>query len=108
VNTPLRPLLCKLKLPHPYFKKCGNLCCIFYNAPRKFVEIIKTFQAKEDVAHDVVKYIADLAKIDNDWFRYVLQQLPFCPSDAEVESLMPFNIDRGLLLQFVAPKLICK
>ncbi|CAN5142104.1 IS66-like element ISPsy5 family transposase [soil metagenome] len=32
-----------------------------------------------------------------DWFRYVLQQLPLCQSDAEVESLMPFNINRSLL-----------
>ena len=32
-----------------------------------------------------------------DWFRYVLQQLPLCQSDDEVESLMPFNIDRKLM-----------
>jgi transposase len=32
-----------------------------------------------------------------DWFRYVLQQLPLCQSDAEVEALMPFNIDRKLI-----------
>jgi len=184
-----------------------------YHVRRKFVEIIKTFQAKEGVAHDVVKYIAKLAKIEEeikklnyterfdiriekakpvldelhayliavyprvlpksplgqavsytlnqwpklitylsdgrlennnnrseraikpfvigrkgwmfsdsvagaeagaiifslvetckyhevepyDWFRYALQQLPLCQSDAEVESLMPFNIDKALL-----------
>ena len=32
-----------------------------------------------------------------DWFRYVMQKLPLCQSDAEVEALMPFNIDRGLI-----------
>ena len=32
-----------------------------------------------------------------DWFRYVLQKLPLCQSDAEVEALMPFNIDRKLI-----------
>ena len=34
-----------------------------------------------------------------DWFRYVLQQLPLCQSDAEIERLMPFNIDRELLVR---------
>jgi len=32
-----------------------------------------------------------------DWFRYVLQQLPLCQSDPEIEALMPFNIDRQLI-----------
>jgi len=32
-----------------------------------------------------------------DWFRYVLQQLPLCQSDAEIKALMPFNIDRQLM-----------
>ena len=32
-----------------------------------------------------------------DWFRYVLQQLPLCESDEEIEALMPFNIDRELI-----------
>jgi hypothetical protein len=38
--------------------------------------------------HDIEAY---------DWFRYSLQQLPLCQSDAEVEALLPFNIDRGLI-----------
>ena len=33
-----------------------------------------------------------------DWFRYVLQQMPLCKSDAEIEALLPFNIDQSLLL----------
>ena len=32
-----------------------------------------------------------------DWFRYVLQQIPLCCSDNEIEALLPFNIDRALL-----------
>ena len=32
-----------------------------------------------------------------DWFRYALQQIPLCQSDAEIEALLPFNVDRGLL-----------
>lgn len=32
-----------------------------------------------------------------DWFRYVLQQLPLCHSDAEIQALMPFNINRQLI-----------
>jgi transposase len=31
------------------------------------------------------------------WFRYVLQQMPLCKTDAEIEALMPFNVDRSLL-----------
>jgi transposase len=31
------------------------------------------------------------------WFRYVLQQIPLCKTDAEIEALLPFNIDRSLL-----------
>jgi transposase len=34
-----------------------------------------------------------------DWFRYVLQKLPLCQSDAEVEELMPFNLDRSLIVR---------
>lgn len=40
--------------------------------------------------HDVEPY---------DWFRYVLQQMPLCKSDDEIEALLPFNIDRNLLLK---------
>jgi transposase len=36
-----------------------------------------------------------------DWFRYVLQQLPLCQSDAEVEALMSFNINSELLTRQV-------
>ncbi len=32
-----------------------------------------------------------------DWFRYVLQQIPLCQSESEIEDLLPFNIDRTLL-----------
>jgi transposase len=32
-----------------------------------------------------------------DWFRYVLQQIPLCKSNDEIEALLPFNIDRALL-----------
>lgn len=32
-----------------------------------------------------------------DWFRYVLQQLPLCQSNSEIEALLPFNIDRTFL-----------
>lgn len=38
--------------------------------------------------HDIEAY---------DWFRYVLQQIPLCRTDDEVEALLPFNIDKGLL-----------
>jgi transposase len=38
--------------------------------------------------HDIEAY---------DWLRYVLQQIPLCQSDAEIEALLPFNIDRTLL-----------
>ena len=38
--------------------------------------------------HDIEAY---------DWFRYVLQHIPLCKSDDEIEALMPFNIDRALL-----------
>lgn len=34
-----------------------------------------------------------------DWFRYVLQQLPLCKSDDEIKQLLPFNIDRALLMR---------
>jgi transposase len=32
-----------------------------------------------------------------DWFRYVLQKIPLCKSDDEIEPLLPFNIDTALL-----------
>jgi transposase len=32
-----------------------------------------------------------------DWFRYVLQAIPACNTLAELESLLPFNIDKNLL-----------
>ncbi len=38
--------------------------------------------------HDIEAY---------DWFRYVLQQLPLCQSDEEIEALMPFNVDCQLI-----------
>lgn len=34
-----------------------------------------------------------------DWFRYVLQQMPLCQSTVEIEALLPFNIDRALLVR---------
>jgi transposase len=34
-----------------------------------------------------------------DWFRYVLQQLPLCQSETEIEALLPFNIDRKLIMR---------
>jgi transposase len=34
-----------------------------------------------------------------DWFRYVLQHIPLCKSDDEIEALLPFNIDKSLLLK---------
>ncbi len=37
-----------------------------YHVRRKFVEITKMTQAKEGVAHTVVNFIAELAKIEND------------------------------------------
>jgi len=36
---------------------------------------------------------------DTDWFRYVLQQIPLCQSDADMEALLPFNIDQRLLIR---------
>lgn len=33
-----------------------------------------------------------------DWFRYVLQQLPLCQHEKDVEELLPFNIRRELLV----------
>lgn len=32
-----------------------------------------------------------------DWFRYVLKRLPLCKSEDELETLMPFNVDKSLL-----------
>lgn len=40
--------------------------------------------------HDIEAY---------DWFRYVLQQIPLCQSDDEIEALLPFNIHRSLLVR---------
>ncbi|MEQ1789933.1 MAG: IS66 family transposase [Rickettsiales bacterium] len=40
--------------------------------------------------HDIEAY---------DWFRYVLQKIPLCQSDDEIEALLPFNIDRSLLVR---------
>jgi len=40
--------------------------------------------------HDIEAY---------DWFRYVLQQIPLCQSDADMEALLPFNIDQRLLIR---------
>jgi transposase/uncharacterized coiled-coil protein SlyX len=37
-----------------------------YHARRKFVEITKVIKSKEGVAHDVLKYIAKLAKIEDE------------------------------------------
>ena len=34
-----------------------------------------------------------------DWFRYVLSQLPLCKSSDEIVSLLPFNIDKKLLMR---------
>ena len=34
-----------------------------------------------------------------DWFRYVLQKVPLCESTNEIEALLPFNIDRTLLVK---------
>ncbi len=31
------------------------------------------------------------------WFRYVLQHIPLCQSNTEIEALLPFNIDRIFL-----------
>jgi transposase len=31
------------------------------------------------------------------WFRYVLQQMPLCQSESDIEALLPFNIDQALL-----------
>lgn len=38
--------------------------------------------------HDIEAY---------DWLRYVLQKMPTCQSDDEIEALLPFNIDRTLI-----------
>jgi len=40
--------------------------------------------------HDIEPY---------DWVRYALQQMPLCQSDDEIEALLPFNIDRALILR---------
>lgn len=32
------------------------------------------------------------------WFRYVFQQLPLCKTDEERATLLPFNIERSLLI----------
>lgn len=32
-----------------------------------------------------------------DWLRYVLEKMPSCASDDEIEALLPFNIDRSLI-----------
>lgn len=40
--------------------------------------------------HDVEPY---------DWFRYVLGKLPLCKNEDEIEALLPFNIDKNLLLR---------
>jgi transposase len=37
-----------------------------YHARRKFVEITKVIKSKEGVAHDVLKYIAHLARIEEE------------------------------------------
>ena len=34
-----------------------------------------------------------------DWFRHVLSQLPLCKSRDEIVSLLPFNIDKKLLMR---------
>lgn len=34
-----------------------------------------------------------------DWFRYVLQQMPLCKTETEIEALLPFNIDKNLLYE---------
>jgi transposase len=40
--------------------------------------------------HDIEAY---------DWLRYVLKQVPLCSSTDEIEMLLPFNIDRLLLVR---------
>lgn len=40
--------------------------------------------------HDIEAY---------DWFRYVLQHIPLCKTEDEIEALLPFNIDKNLLLR---------
>lgn len=47
---------------YPAIKLAGCL----YHARRKFVEIVKVTQAKEGVAHDVLLYIAKIAKIEEE------------------------------------------
>ena len=32
-----------------------------------------------------------------DWLRYVLEKMPSCQSNEEIEALLPFNIDRALI-----------
>jgi transposase len=32
-----------------------------------------------------------------DWLRYVLEKMPSCQLDDEIEALLPFNIDRSLI-----------
>lgn len=34
-----------------------------------------------------------------DWLKYVLEKMPLCQTDDEIETLLPFNIDRSLLLR---------
>lgn len=34
-----------------------------------------------------------------DWFRYVLQQIPLCKSIEEINALLPFNINRELIVR---------
>ena len=34
-----------------------------------------------------------------DWFRYALKQMPLCKTDAEIEALLPFNVDKNLLFR---------
>lgn len=53
------------------------------NAAATLFSLVETCKA-----HNVEPY---------DWFRYVLQHMPLCQSEAEIEALLPFNIDRELL-----------
>jgi transposase len=36
-----------------------------------------------------------------DWFRYVLQKIPSCQTQEEIKGLLPFNIDKQLLVSAV-------
>jgi transposase len=36
-----------------------------------------------------------------DWLRYVLQKISECHTDEEIKTLLPFNIDRKLLISNV-------